>query len=214
MEDRILLKGVLHGSVPAFRKLTTEYIPLVSRTSYRILCDRSDSDYVTREVFVSLWHDPLFYMVGESLEAELIRKTCHLCRMRLLRRKLYRIFSVQPAIFVISSPVEPSVDEFIARQTWEIFCRASLNCTDRERIVYVLCELEGMSVHSVAQAGNFLEFTVTESLAQARRKVGEELDRYGRMDDYIAYVGFLRKVQDQLTDRVRLQNSIMQELFS
>lgn len=214
MEERVLLKGVLHGSVPAFRKLTAEYIPLVSRTSYRIMCDRSDSEYITKEVFISLWHDPLSYMEADSLSEALLRKTCAICRKRLARRRLYGIFSIHPELFVMSSPSVPSADEYIARQAWEVFCRASRNCSDRQRILYTLHELEGLSVSASARVGRCLEFSAEEALESARRRVKEELDVYGRMDDYISYVGFLRKVEDQLTDRFRLQSNIMQELFA
>ena len=214
MEDRVLLKGVLHGSVPAFKKLMTEYIPLVSRTSYRILCDRSDSEYVTREVFIMLWHDPLFFMYERTLPYALLRKTCTLSRMRLMRRRMYKLFSIYPDVFVVSSPIVASADECIARQAWEVFCRASLNCSETQRVIYCLCELEGMSLKEAAYVGRYPEFMVEDALDAARKKVKEELDVYGRMGDYISYVSFLRRVEDQLTDKVRLQTSIIQDLFS
>ena len=214
MEDRVLLKGVLHGSVPAFKKLMAEYIPLVSRTSYRILCDRSDSEYITREVFIMLWNDPLFFMYERTLPYALLRKTCTLSRMRLMRRRMYKLFSIYPDIFVVSSPTVASADEYIARQAWEIFCRASLNCSETQRVIYCLCELEGMTLKDAAYVGRYPEFMVEDALETARRKVKEELDVYGRMGDYISYVSFLRRVEDQLTDKVRLQTSIIQDLFS
>ena len=51
--------------------------------------------------------------------------------------------------------------------------------------------------------------SLEDALTQAREAVREELEHYGRMSDYDAYVGFLRKVEDQLTDRVGLQRRIM-----
>lgn len=214
MEDRELIKGVMHGSVPALKRLAGKYIPLVSRTSYRIMCDRSDSEYVTREVFVSLWHDPRSFMFKDDLSHEMLKRTCRMCRRRLLRRKLYMMFSVHPDVFVISSPAVQSAEEYMARQVWEVFCRASLNCTDRQRIVYSLHELEGVPLSDAADAGYYLPFTVEEALGEARSRVKEELGRYGRIGDYEAYVKYLRRVDNQLTDKSRLLNIIMQELFS
>ncbi len=214
MEDRELIKGVMHGSVPALKRLAGKYIPLVSRTSYRIMCDRSDSEYVTREVFVSLWHDPRSFMLQDDLSHEMLKRTCRMCRKRLLLRRLYTMFSVRPDVFVMSSPAVQSSEEYMARQVWEVFCRASLNCTDRQRIIYSLHELEGVPLASVADAGFYLPFTVEEALEEARSRVKEELDRYGRIGDYDAYVKYLRRVESQLTDRSRLLNIIMQELFS
>lgn len=214
MEDRILLKGVLHGSLPAFKKLISEYIPLVSRTSYRILCDRSDSEFVTREVFVFLWHDPLSFMTDKPLSHELLKRTCRFCRRRLMKRRLYNIFSIHPDIFVAQAYGEYSQEEYIARQVWQVFCRASLHCTDRQRVIYTLCELEDVPVSAAAEVGYYLPFAVEEALEEARLRVREELDRYGRIGDYDAYVGYLRNVVSQLTDKKRLMNNIMQEIFS
>ena len=214
MEDKELIKGVMHGSVPALKRLAGKYIPLVSRTTYRIMCDRSDSEYVTKEVFIALWHDPRSFMVQDDLSHEMLKRACRMCRKRLLRRKLYMMFSVHPDVFVISTPTVHSAEEYMSRQVWEVFCRASLNCTDRQKIVYALHELEGVPLVSVADAGYYLPFTVEEALEEARSRVKEELGRYGRIGDYDAYVEYLRRVEYQLTDKTRLLNMIMQELFS
>ena len=53
--DIALIKDVSYGNLEAFDELMNRYLDLVSRTSFRILCDRKDSEYVTARVFVSLW---------------------------------------------------------------------------------------------------------------------------------------------------------------
>ena len=155
-----------------------------------------------------LWHDPLFFMYEHTLPDALLRKTCTLCRMRLMRRRMYKLFSIYPEVFVVSTPTVPSADEYIARQAWEIFCRASGNCSETQRVLYCL------SLKEAAYVGRYPEFIVEDALETARRKVKEELEVYGRIDDYKSYVYFLRRVEDQLTDKVRIQNSIIQDLFS
>ena len=55
--------------------------------------------------------------------------------------------------------------------------------------------------------------SVADALNDAREAVMMQLEHYGRMSDYAAYVGFLRRVEDQLTDRVGLQRRIMQSIF-
>jgi DNA-directed RNA polymerase specialized sigma24 family protein len=129
-------------------------------------------------------------------------------------RKLYDIFSVRPDIFVVQTSPGVSRDEYIARQVWEVFCRASSHCTDRQRIVYSLHELEGVPLSETAEVAYYLPFTVEEALEEARSSVKEELDRYGRISDYNSYVGYLRNIDNQLIDRSKLMNNIMQEIFS
>ena len=40
--DMTLMKEVAYGSMDAFEELMDRYLDLVSRTSFRILCDRRD----------------------------------------------------------------------------------------------------------------------------------------------------------------------------
>lgn len=132
------------------RKLMDRYLSLVSRTSYRIMCDRRDSEWITVGVMMSIWQDLGSFPDDALLELEILRRTCRQCRIRLLRRRLLSLFSIDPDIFVASSPTVPSYDEYIARQAWQIFCRASSGLSDRQRVAFTLCELENIPEKTVA----------------------------------------------------------------
>ena len=207
-DEAVLLEEVSSGNRQAFREVVSRYLVLVSRTSYRIMCDRGDSEAVTKSVFQSLWRDPRLFK--GRLANELLTRTCRQCRIRLLRRSLYTILSINQEVFVFSAPAVPSADEYVARKAWEVFCRASDNSTGTQRIAYALCELEGLSRKEAASVGRIPPSLIDEALETARENIRFELDHYGRMDDYDSYVGFLRKVEDQLTDFGRLIRSIME----
>ena len=209
MEERTLIRQVAEGSREAFRVLMDRYLPLVSRTSYRIMCDRKDSERITVYVMLSLWRDTRSFNNAHILSHQLLKRTCRMCRRSLLRRRILTVLSIDPDIFVASSPLVPSYDEYVARQAWQVFCRASSGLSDRQRMAYTLCELEGIPESAAAPMCGFGLVSLEDALSQAREAVGEELEHYGRMSDYDAYVGFLRKVEDQLTDRVGLQRRIM-----
>ena len=209
MTDEGFIFEIRKGRINALKDLMDLYLPLVSRTSYRIMCDRSDSEHITRAVFLSLWRNPESCFSPASIRTHLLKMTCRHCRWRLLRRRILSLISVNPDIYVIHSPQAASADEYAARQAWEIFCRASRNCSDRQRVIYTLCELEGISMKQVLSAGIMLDIAVGDSLEAARQAVKVELDHFGRMNDYNAYVSFLRKVEDQLTDKVKLQRDIL-----
>ena len=212
MDDSILLKELTEGNIGAMRELMDRYIPLVSRTSYRILCDRVDSETVTHEVFMKLWKHPRYFVSKHGLETRLLRLTCRMSRYRLVRRRFLAYFSINPDIFVASAPAVPSADEYIVRQAWEIYCRASRNCSDLERIAYTLCELEGVPVDKASEVMNPWISSVGELLENARSAVMAELDHYGRTEDYPAYLRFLRKVEDQLTDKIKAQRMVLADI--
>lgn len=195
-----------------FREMTDRYLALVSRTSYRILCDRVDSEYVTCSVFISLWNDQVGSGNSEISREMILYRTCRFCRRRLFRRRILRLFSINPDIFVKTYPAVSSADDYVARQAWAVYCRAADNYSDRERIVFTLYELEGLDTEEVMRITSLAKTSVEDALEDARIKVREELDHYGRIDDYDAYIGFLRKIQDQLTDFARLKHRIFYKI--
>lgn len=209
MDERTLSRQGTAEVNAAFFEIMDNYLPLISRTSYRIMCDRKDSEYVTIAVMLSVWRDMIEHAGHIPSGTELLRRTCRLCRRRLFRRRILTILSIDPDIFVAASPVVPSYDEYIARQAWQVFCRASTGFSDRQRIAYTLCELEGIPENTVSLIGGFRLVSVMTSLEEAREAVRDELDHYGRMKEYESYVVFLRKVEDQLTDKTGLSRQIM-----
>lgn len=209
MEKQTLTGRLSRSSLEAFSELLDVYVPLVSRTSYRIMCDRADSEFITVSVMLSMWNDRMSFRDDMTLMQELLRRTCRACRRRLFRRRILMLMSIDPDVFVAASPIVPSYDEYIARQAWQIYCRASADFSDRQRFAYTLCELGGLSLASAAEVSGFRVSNLHAALAEARAAVKEGLAMYGKIGDYEAYVGFLRRVKDQLTDKVGLKRRIM-----
>ena len=114
----------------------------------------------------------------------------------------------------MARPAVPSLDEYVAREVWEIFCRASLHCTDRQRVLFTLCELENIDMRSAVSAGIIYSINADKSLENARARIREELEIFGRQQDYTSYVAVLRKVEDQLSDNVMLKRSILDVVVS
>ncbi len=206
--DMTLMKEVSYGSMEAFDELMTRYLDLVSRTSFRILCDRGDSEFVTTCVFVSLWHDVLEYDDSFTLGEWLLRKTCIYSRTRIIRRHFLKIFGVVNDVFVNVSPKAEDQDDYVTKQAWELHCRVSSHMTPLQSAVYAMCVLDGMAEDSVARITGTTRFRVGVALDKAEDKIHSELKYYGREEDYGRYNAFLRKVADNLTDMDRLKKLI------
>lgn len=211
--DAEVLSGISCRTPKALDDIISRYLAPVSRISYRILCDRMDSEYVTLALFTMMWNEPQSFKGSIPLDQMVIRRTCSLCRQRLVRRMLLSLFSIDPQVYVSAVPVVPGAEDFISRQAWTLYCRAAGSYSDRQRIVFTLCELEGYTVEKTAEIAGLVASRVDRDLEDARNKLRDELDQFGRMNDYSAYIGFLRKVRDQLTDTVRLQRCISASLM-
>lgn len=206
--DITLIKEVSRGNEYAYSEILSRYMELVSRTSFRILCDRVDSESVTVQVFVSLWKNVFDYDDRFSLGEWLLRKVCIYSRMRILRRRIFRLFGVENDVFVRASPIIDNEDDYLVKQAWELFCRASAHMTPFQRAAYSLCILEDIDRETAVKITGFSLFRINHAVQQASEKVLSELRYFKKEGDYDRYVYFLKAVAESLTDH----DNLMQEI--
>lgn len=180
--DASLIREVVLGRREALKVIMDRYMSMVSRTAYRIMCDRPDSEDITKEVFMKVWRNASSYDGRYSVSTWLYGITCNLCLKRLRRRRIMELFSIRPSVYESSAPAAMSPEEdFITKETWAIFCRASQKLSPRQRIVFTLLDLEGMSSEEAISITGMTTGEVKDNLNIARKKIRQELERYGKV---------------------------------
>lgn len=180
--DAFLMREVALGRSEALRLIMDRYMSMVSRTAYRIMCDRPDSEAITKEVFIKVWSNASSYDDSYSVATWLYRITCNLCFDRLRRRRFMGLFSIRPSVYESSAPAAMSPEEdFITKETWAIFCRASQGLSPKQRTVFTLRDLEGLSAEKVASITGMTADQIKSNLHIARKKIRQELERYGKV---------------------------------
>ncbi len=180
--DAALMGAVALGRQGALNQVLDRYMSMVSRTSYRILCDRGDSEDVTQEVFIKVWRNASDFDGRYSLSTWIYRITCNLCFDRLRRRKVLSLFSITPPLFETSAPATLSPEEdYITKETWEIFCRASRHLSPKQRAVFTLRDLEGLDTEEVEAVTGLTADQIKSNLHIARKKIRQELEKYGKV---------------------------------
>lgn len=210
--DKGLIRSVMHGNPDAYMSLVERYLDVVSRTAFRILCDREDSEAVTVKVFESLWYDVLDYDDRTSLRVWLLHRAWIFCRLRIMKRRVLRVMGISSDMFVRAAPKVDDHDDYIVKQAWEVLCRASAHMTPLQRAVYALAVLEGLDPAEVAEITGFTHFRVTLALQRAETKVRDELLHFEKDDVYEKYTSFLKRVSDGMTDREHLAVYIISQL--
>ena len=207
--EKALMYSIGCGDVKAMKHLLEKYLDLVSRTSFRILCDRKDSEAVTKDVFVHAWNYSEKFDGSIPLDIWLLRLTSRYSRLRVTRRRLMYLFGKRPDLFVITAPKAADYDDYVTKQAWELFCRASAALTIRQRILFTLCVLEEIPEADVTLITGISRHRVHVLLSGAESRIRKELRKYGKPEDYDRYIGFLRKVAEGFTEHSRLKRIIM-----
>ena len=207
-EAKALMHEIGCGNIRALKHLVDRYLDLVSRTAFRILCDRKDSETVTVEVFVHVWNYSEKYDGTISLKLWLLRMTDRYSRLRMVRRRLMYIFGQRPDLFVTSAPKAPAYDDYVTKQAWELYCRASVRLSARQRGLFTLCVLEELSLDDVSAITRLSKRRIESLLAEAASIFRKELRHYGKADEYDRYVAFLRLAAEGFAEHDKLKRFI------
>jgi RNA polymerase sigma-70 factor, ECF subfamily len=188
--DTELVQRAKNGDFDALESLTTRYEQRVFALALRILRQHHDAEDVTQQTFLSvLEHLPTF-REESSFSTWLLRIATHAALKIIRKRQGLRTVPLDP----MPDPLEPDANpiphpEFIAdwrsspeqlaaRAETRQLLDAALNRLDEKyRLVFLLRDVEGLSVRETAQALELSETNVKVRLLRARLALREDLTR-------------------------------------
>ena len=178
-EDDRLVRAALDGEERAFEILLHRHEPTVLRVLRLLGVPTPDREDVAQEVFLRVFRYLRGFRPGRSFSGWIYRITvnaAHDHRERLGRRR--RDEAEWPA------NLDAGVGEWAApsRRDDDLDLRRRLESalvvlSERERAVFVLCELEGLSTREVARSLGITGITVRRHLGRARKSLQTELSR-------------------------------------
>lgn len=171
--DIELMQQLRGGSEAALRQLIERHRERLYRLAYHLLNDSDAASDAVQETFIRLWKHSRRYDPSKSLSTWL----CTICARRCydeLRRR-YRHFSLITAL-----PTEAvSPDDMAADELLGLLQQVVASLPPKQRTVYQLREIEGLSADEVAIATRMSADNVKANLYVARTAVREKLKRYG-----------------------------------
>ncbi len=180
--DASLIRDIALGDPEAMTELMDRYLPMVTRVSYRILCDIPESEKVARGVFMKVWRSAGRYDPHYSVSIWIYKMIYNLCTSHLRRLRFLALLSIHPSVYEMSAPQPLSPEEdFITKETWEVYCRASRYLSSRQRSAFVLCELEELPAADVTRIMGISSGEIRHNLLIARETVKHELSKYGKV---------------------------------
>jgi RNA polymerase sigma-70 factor (ECF subfamily) len=174
LDDREIVRICLKENSEAFEWIVGRYRDTVFWTAYHLVLDYEDARDVAQQCFLKVWHSLNRYDPEKSFRSW-ITKIAANCAIDFLRGR--KQSDPLPELSVSPEPIERSQD------IRKIFIRVAPLLSEKQRIVLVLREIEGMDFSEIAGMLHCTESTVRNLLSQAkesfRKKTKEFFPEYG-----------------------------------
>ncbi len=193
-QDLELLRQAKTGDFAAFQKLIDALQPQVYGLAYRILRQEQDAEDVTQQTFLSLIENIEQFREESSVKTWVMKIASNHALKILRRRKTVGMITMS-AMSPGDSYGEIPHPEFIApwslppdeladqAETQHEIEQALGELDDKYRLVFILRDIEGLSVRETAEALELTESTVKVRLLRARLALRERLTkRFGDAD--------------------------------
>ena len=177
--DIELITGVQHGNHHAFQSLVVKYQQFAFAVAYRFVGNSMEAEDITQEVFLKLWKNIGKYNPGNKLTTWLYQIITNHCLDHLKsvsRRQQMKSVTINPGLSVTEETAhEKQMDD---REMLQIITALARHLTPKQQSVFVLRDLEGLSVEAVCDIMGMKADTVKSNLYYARLKIREGLIKY------------------------------------
>jgi RNA polymerase sigma-70 factor, ECF subfamily len=176
--DIELVRRAKAGELPAFEELATRYERRVYSLAYRMLANQHDAEDVTQQAFVSTLEHLADFREESSFSTWLMRIAGHAALKIIRKRKGLPTESLDlPHPEFIATWTESPAQLAQQNETGRLIEDALAELDEKHRLVFLLRDVEGLSVKETADATNLTEANVKVRLLRARLQLRERLTK-------------------------------------
>lgn len=172
-DERELVRRAAQGDRIAFEALFRRKRPRIYRLAARI-CGPTEADDIVQVVFLRLWRE-LPVMDLRNIDAWLTRVAINrsIDMLRHVGRRVHMMVNERNA-GVAHAVVEP----FVRGEMAQVFNHAALRLGERQRVAFILTEMEGFTSEEAGQLMEISASTVRNLTAQARGNLRQALREF------------------------------------
>jgi len=177
-----LLRRGVNGDLEAFGELVAAYQQFAYALAFRLLLNEEDAEDVVQESFLRVWRHLAGYDTRRKFTTWLYSIVTNLCydRLRALQVRAHRaLHEVGEPEFAgergASGPEQDCTNEMLRRRLGRLV--AGLSPT--QRVVFILRDLQELTVKDVAKILAISEGAVKSNLYYARKSLRERLKDFG-----------------------------------
>lgn len=183
--DEELVKATLEGDTYAFEEIVERYQRLVFHIIYHYVGARDVVEDLAQEVFLKVFRSLETFDMRGPLKAWVSRITANTCLDELRRNRKQKVVTFSDLGSDDESRIEEFFEQFTSqgilteKDVSELFVlleKLMGRLNDKDKMAFVLRELEGLSYSDVAQAMKTTEVAVRIRISRSKKKLQNDLE--------------------------------------
>lgn len=178
--DLRLIEECRNGNFNNFRKLVELTSPIAYSVAFRMLGDEAMAKDVVQETMVTIWQKLRKIKTAEVYRTWTYRIVVNKCYDQMRKRKRNPEFVADEKSWEIISNrfSEGPSASFENGETTKIIGMLTETLSTRQKTVFVLSELEGMSNDEISEITGTSKSAVKANLYHARKSISEKIEKY------------------------------------
>jgi RNA polymerase sigma-70 factor (ECF subfamily) len=177
-KDEKLIADCKRGDVHAFKKLMRKHQSYAFALAFRALGDENDANDIVQECFIRIWRSIGTFDLNRKFTTWMYRIVSNLCVDWLRQRKRYAVsfshIETNPGLINRLEIVNVE-DELSQKELGNWINILAEQLTPKQRMVFVMRDLQGMSIAEIGETLQMRTNTVKSNLHLARRSVRQRL---------------------------------------
>jgi RNA polymerase sigma-70 factor (ECF subfamily) len=176
------------GDRGEFARMVDAFTPNLYRLAYKMLGNQQDAEDILQNTFLKAFQHIRTFEARSSLSTWLYRIAANEALMLLRRKRPETTFSdAAPEEDGQAAEYEPAEftdwcclpeEEFVGEEARQALDGAVQSLSENLRIVFLLRDIEGLSIQETSQALGLTETTVKTRLLRARLRLREQLSQF------------------------------------
>jgi len=178
--DIQLIEECRGGNFNNFRKLVVLTSPLAYSVAFRMLGDEDRAKDVVQETMVTIWQKLKKIKTAEVYKTWIYRIVINKCYDEMRRRKRNPEFVTDDQTWgLISNKISEDPSEDLEnKETAKIIRVLTEKLSAKQKAVFVLSDLEGMSNDEISEITGIAKTAVKANLYHARKSISEKVKIY------------------------------------
>jgi RNA polymerase sigma-70 factor (ECF subfamily) len=178
--DLKLIEQCRGGNFNNFRKLVEETSPFAYSVAFRMLGNDDQAKDIVQETMVTIWQKLNKIKSAEVYKTWLYRIVVNKCYDQMRKRKRNPEFGADEKTWsLICNTVSQAPNTSLENEELAGIIKVlTEELSSRQKAVFVLCDLEGMSNDEVSEITGINKSAVKANLYHARKSISEKLGKY------------------------------------